>query len=295
MQRKPGCLGAIYKTPTIYSMLTLLLTASFHISIGLLLYISGWKRSVIKKNTALVGLKRFPLLLFYLAITEGFLGFLLGRRPKTVALRPTDHKKLKALDARGGFMLSAHFHDFEGLGALLSHQLPRFRAVVLPMKHPLANRWLQWMRRRRGVRRFNLASPRAYFKWRKDGGILGMMLDQHHPSSKSISRFFGQPVHMNPLFAISFRVHPGPVLFALPLPGQGLRILSLSSGTQHSPHSAVTILRRYNRILETAIAAHPLSWYGWTHRRFKNRVDYSVPANPIPNSPQPPSLGLHRG
>lgn len=198
------------------------------------------------------------------------LSFLHGRPLSPFHLRIRDEAKLKALREKGGLLLAAHFHQWELLGSFLRGGLPldlRLPLVgcALPLKNPGANRLLRLRRRRLDLPVFEAEWIRQGRTLLQSGGVLGFLWDQCPARREAFSSFLGQGVAMNGLPLFFGKTGVRPAVFALALPGFGIRLVDLGKAGRGGELWA----RRYNRVLELLIARHPTYWYGWLHRRFK--------------------------
>jgi len=187
-------------------------------------------------------------------------------------------------ERRGVIALSAHLGNWEVLGAALAARGFAVHAVAREIFDRRSDRLLNDWRTQAGVRLGGslVALRRAL----RDGGIVGMLVDQDMPGPSVFAEFFGRPARTpRAPFALARRtgaplvprwIHLGPdgrhVATILPA-------LALAPGTDEA--AILADVRAWHLRLETAISAHPEQWV-WHHRRWR-----SAPlAEPLGSSPR---------
>lgn len=251
--------------------------------VGLLIII-GWKKATLRDNARICGLT--PGLGFririYLAMAMDLLRFVHGWYGSPITTRPRDAAKLEHLRSGPSLFLTAHFHNWELMGAWMTSQGIPLLSVARPMVQGFSQSILIRIRDRRGMKILFEDIPRRALRHVRNGGCFGLLWDQRVPGSKNRAALFGRTLAMDPLPRFLNR-HAGlPVYFGVLLPGGSFRILQIASPASagerpETPSAPIAISdsdeeyrlgRRYHRILECLVRSHPASWYGLTHRRF---------------------------
>lgn len=224
---------------------------------------AGWKKRTVHANVRLMGLAVdhfFHLRLCHHAARD-LLNLLLIRTPPNYRMSTRDRKQMATLSSQGGILLSAHFHNWEGMGSWLIKQNMPLLALSKELASPFWNRCLRLIRERRGLPTISKSPIRPMKRWLNKRGVFAILLDQHVEDGVA-GIFFGRAVKISPLLQAA---RGYPVFFFLQLPPDQIRVFCLSRKNSN-PEQCV---RRYHRILEIVIQRHPDYWYGFLHRRFK--------------------------
>lgn len=187
-------------------------------------------------------------------------------------------------EGKGGIIVTAHFGNWELLGAWVAAMGYPMDFLVGRQSNLLVDEMLISFRREMGVGIIPLAtSVRSVFKALRANHITGLVSDQHASGSDMILDFFGRPA----------AVAKGPALFAIraacPLLPFLLRrerydrhvlipgapIYPPSSGDEDADIRAMT--QQYFTFFEDGIARYPDQWM-WTHRRWKVKSSATLPA-----------------
>ncbi|MBW8888943.1 MAG: lysophospholipid acyltransferase family protein [Fibrobacteres bacterium] len=239
--------------------------------LGLLLYIGGWKRRILRENVQRCGIRQpFFRLRFCTHAALDFVRLTHGRYGQTIRTRPQDAEKLKKLKSAPAVFLTAHFHHWELMGAWMTAQGIGLLSAARPMAHQYAQRLLIRMRSRLGLATVSDRIPRRALHHLEHGGCFGMLWDQRAQASSVRAAFFDQPLGVDPLPLFLLRHRSVEVWFGTLLPDGTFRLLLLAAPTA-SPSVSLTparLARRYHRVLEVLIRMHPTWWYGMAHRRF---------------------------
>lgn len=240
------------------------------------LIVVGWKRDKLRLNSELCGIPysfRFRLR-FYRSLVLDLLQFFHGRYAGELRMRSRDEKKWRRLGTGPGLFLTAHFHNWELLGAWMTRQgIP-----LLSGARPLANAWSQALlirlRRRLRMKVVFQNLPRSALRHLQSGQCFALLWDQRVERSNTRAPLFGHNLLLDPLPEFLDRHASAPAYFGVLLPDGTLRVLQLlGSMSSPSPSSNRTLARRYHRVLELLVRTHPSSWYGLAHGRFQNRPD----------------------
>ena len=231
-----------------------------------MLLLSGWKRKVVLANLNYCRLSPGPFFRLRLCFSLSLdaLRFLHGKYGGRIYLTPQDTAKFTEMKSASSLLLTAHFHHWEAMGAWLESQGIGLLSAALPLKSPWAQAWIERRRHKQRIPVVYSKIPRTALAHMQGGHCFALLWDQHSPG-RQISRFFGQPVGMNPLPAFLTRHTQAPVFLALLMPTGRLRIFRLRALGK----SSQALANRYHRLLEKVIAAYPTYWYGFTHNRFQ--------------------------
>lgn len=183
----------------------------------------------------------------------------------------------KALaEGRGGFLATAHFGNWELLGAWTAAQGFPVDLLVATQHNPLIDRMINGFRTSMGVGIVELAKgSRGVFKTLRANRIAATAPDQHAPAGTVVMDFFGR----------SASIARGPALFALRCDCPVIPILLRrekydrhvliagdliyppGSGDEEADVRAMTA--RYVKFIEENIRRYPEQWM-WTHNRWKS-------------------------
>ena len=196
------------------------------------LIIIGWKKGRLRGNAALCRLPytfRFRLR-FYRNAAIDLLQFFHGRYANSIRLRPKDGGKLLRLQSGASLFLTAHFHNWELLGAWMTgNGIP-----LLSGAKPMANAWSQVLlirlRRRLGMKVAFQNVPRIAMRHLQAGNCFALLWDQRADQSSLSAPLFGHTLLMDPLphFLATRTPVPVPVFFGALLPNGQVRLLLLS-------------------------------------------------------------------
>lgn len=241
----------------------------------LLLIMVGWKRHKLRVNTALCGLPySFGFRVrFYTAVVFDLLRFIHGKYEDGIHPRPRDSEKLRLLKFGSSLYLTAHFHNWELMGAWMTRQGIPLLSGARSMHNPLSQKCLTWFRSRLGMKVAFHALPRSALRHLNESGCFALLWDQRASGSADTALFFGYPLPMDPLPVFLVRHTSVPVFFGILLPGGSLRLIQLANPDRsRDPYRQLS--RRYHRVLEFLVRVYPTYWYGLAHGRFQDLVDY---------------------
>ncbi|MDB5103356.1 MAG: hypothetical protein JWP91_1045 [Fibrobacteres bacterium] len=279
------------------------------------LIIIGWKRNTIRINAQVCGLS-YGLgfrIRFYLNLVHDLLIFFHGRYGLAIQSRPRDATKLHLLRVSPTHFLTAHFHNWEHMGAWMTRQGISLLSAARPLMNGKSQALLSNLRTRLGMRIVDEGIPRRALRHLKQGGCFALLWDQRVPGSETRASFFGRTLDMDPLPRFLTRHSGVPVFFGVLLPGGRFRLIQLadpervskrkpgndpalgagrlsshsltdagSGSPEPAPQGAIAptdpyrnLGRRYHRVLELLVRAFPTYWYGLAHKRFLDEVTYS--------------------
>lgn len=181
-----------------------------------------------------------------------------------------------AQSGSGVLFLTAHFGNWEWLGAHLEHQVAPLAVVALDHRHGGVADIINAARASHGVRMLGRDDTREMLRILGSGGMLGMLPDQHSPSGGIRMDFLGQPAW----------THTGPAVLAARTGARVFMVLCLRerSGalrmellpelrfmdTGERKEDVAANTRLINDALEQAIREHPDNWL-WLHDRWKEQ------------------------
>ena len=253
------------------------------------LWTSGFRRRVVRRNLQLMKWKRDPFLRWRLTFraTRDLAALFLTPHPK-YRMHPRSSMNLAAIRKGPSILLTAHFHNWEWLGSALQREGVPILAAAKPLHAAWAEQWLLRLRARISVPTVSGAVPRMAIRHLERGGCFAFLWDQYAPGSEYSGEFFDAPARMNPLPLFLLAHCPCPVYFGILLPGGNVRLLSLLS--RFEGYREEQLIRRYHRVLEILVRARPELWYGFFHARFKNIAFYPGHRNaPVSSSAFAPS------
>jgi KDO2-lipid IV(A) lauroyltransferase len=178
-------------------------------------------------------------------------------------------------EGKGGILLTAHFGNWEILGAWVAALGYPMDFLVGRQHNAKVDRLLLGFRSEMKVGLIPLATAaRSVFKALKANHITGIVADQHAPGGSVVLDFFGRPCAWAKgpsLFAIRAGAPLLPYLLRrerfdrhVLMPGEP--IYPPNSGDEEK--DIETMIVAYARFLENGIRAYPDQWM-WTHRRWK--------------------------
>jgi KDO2-lipid IV(A) lauroyltransferase len=176
----------------------------------------------------------------------------------------------------GVIFITAHYGNWELLGAHLAHQVAPLTVVARDHRHAGLAGMINDARASHGVRMLDRRSTREMLRVLGEGGMLGMLPDQHAAEGGMMMDFLGQPawVFTGPAVLAArtgARVFAG---FCIRDAGTPFRLELLPEiklvETGDRDADAVTNTRVISEAIEQAIRAHPDNWL-WLHNRWKER------------------------
>lgn len=178
-------------------------------------------------------------------------------------------------DGKGALTLTAHFGNWELMGAWLATVGPQTSFLVATQHNSLVDKILEDSRASFGVDIIHTdSSLKDVFRNLRNGGFLVILADQHAPGESYVREFFGRPASIARGPAL-FSIRTGcPIVPLVLLRERYDRHVVLTAEHIYPPNSGDEeadveyIMNRYTKFLETVIREHPEQWL-WTHRRWK--------------------------
>lgn len=243
------------------------------------LNLSGWKKHVLDRNLEYV----FPQKIskerkifrkrLLQNLSSDAVDFLTGNwtYSSTDSRFCVDKSSLPVLEKmkKGGFLLTAHFENYEILGPWLVRMEIPLVASYAKLKPEWLDKWVHKKYRSVDNIEYSLFinNPKKILNLLDEGKLFCLLADQDFRGSRfTKGSFLGKPVHCNPLPAFILKYRPktpfyicwnestknGKTLFA--------KEIFVSAGED--------IFSNFHGWLEERINLSPEKWYGWVHRRF---------------------------
>lgn len=172
---------------------------------------------------------------------------------------------------KGVVLMISHIGNWElfAQAAFYARGVP-FGTVFQKVHNPLVNERIDRMRQRLGVRTFDRSrglGTAAQFL--KDGGVLGVLVDQHAGDSGIWTPFFGRLASTSPLAAtLALRTGAAIVPCAIQTSGWARWSIRVKPELPTAGHSMESLTAAINHQLEEQIRESPADWF-WVHNRWK--------------------------
>jgi heptosyltransferase-2 len=177
-----------------------------------------------------------------------------------------------AAPGKGAIPLLAHLGNWEVLAQLGPHypQGKGFGTIYQPLGNSYIDQHVKRTRARLGLtvfdRRRGFAEP---IKFLREGGVSGILVDQHAGDHGIWTPFFGRLASTSPLAAaVSLRTGAPLVPMAVYTAGWARWRLVVSEPIQPSTNDPDVLTAEINLALEKEIRANPADWF-WVHNRWK--------------------------
>lgn len=208
-----------------------------------------------------------------------------------------EHLQAALAQGRGAILVTAHFGNWELMGAMLgAYGLP-LTVIARDSQERLTASLINRARESHGTEVLARDDARSMLRALRANRILGILPDQHAADNSIIVEFLGRPAATAVGVATLAARTGAPVV-----PGFCIRrpdgrfdavfyppLALTDSGDREADIRANTIL--VNQVLEAQIRAHPEQWL-WLHRRWK--VDPSpTAAGPVASGSSPPQEQCH--
>lgn len=265
-----------------------------HCALYFILKYSGWKRGVLNANLKLIyplksenEIQKLRISLFKNLSKDGA-DFLFGltsykTAPKefssyphlqvgvAVTIDPSSKTVLEKMRS-GGLMLTAHYGNYEGLGAWLCRLGIPLIASYAPIRPQFLNNYLYNHLRCIGSHHYStfIQNPRHILASLDQGNLFCLIADQDYRKSRPTKdTFLGQPVCCNPIPAFILKHRPRtPVFISWVKTTSSQQTLFAKELILEGNANPDIAIFEFNRWLETRIREDYSLWYGWLHRRF---------------------------
>ncbi len=178
---------------------------------------------------------------------------------------------------RGVIILTAHFGNWELLGAWLGLMGYRLDVVVRELDSPVMEEFVAWVRTRCGNRIvYKQRSMRKLLRQLAEGGLVGLLIDQNVTWVEGVFvDFFGTPACTNK-GASALASSSGAAVVPTFIVRKGARhtvVFGPEVDTVNTGDRAIDMVentQRFTAAIEQMVRAHPEQWF-WVHRRWKTR------------------------
>ncbi len=182
-----------------------------------------------------------------------------------------------AAAGRGILYLTAHYGNWELLGARVNRLTPGLHVVVGDQRNLLVDRVARDWRERLGMRVIPMASAvRDTLRVLQHGGYVALVADQDGGPGGLFFDFLGRPAsHFTGPARLAYRAGSPIVMGFCLRTGPGVFHAELTEPilpdrSRPEAEEIERILRAYDAVLEREARAHPDQWF-WMHRRWKTR------------------------
>jgi KDO2-lipid IV(A) lauroyltransferase len=205
--------------------------------------------------------------------------WLKGRRPealmKRVAFEGYEPVVERARQGKGMILVTAHYGNWELLGAAFRAQGFPLRYLLPRQSNPGSDAYFDSVRRSLGIEPTKIGfGMRDALRWLRSGKFLGMLIDQDARRAGLHVPFFGRPAstHTGPArlavrsgcpIGVAFVVREGAGRFRSRMEA----ILEPRAGGDEE-EEVRRLTADVTALVEAAVRRHPDHWY-WLHRRWK--------------------------
>jgi len=176
---------------------------------------------------------------------------------------------------RGAILMSGHIGNWELLGAYVRNLGYPIHLLVKRQSNREVDTLLNTLRmaQRVGIIYTDTGS-RALVKAVRSGAFVAILADQYGGMESETVRFFGNEVLVPTGPAALILKYKLPLLFgALRRAKNGRHFIGIELLTEWEGYDRKAVVQRYTDLLEEAVRRSPEMWL-WTHRKFKNLIDY---------------------
>ena len=202
-----------------------------------------------------------------------------GRIREIVTARGMEHLDRAFAKGRGVMMLTAHFGNWEILGAWLAASGYPMKVIGRALENPGLDRLLVGIRNQAGYTNIPRGtSSREIIRTIRSGGAIGMLIDQDVQVQGVFADFFGRPAFTPTgpvVLARRFDIPIVPIFCRMKddLTYEVTCLPEVEQGKDGSDDEAVReTTARINRIYEDIIRETPEQWV-WMHKRWKTQPD----------------------
>lgn len=185
-------------------------------------------------------------------------------------------ERLKA-EKRGAVCVSAHYGNWEWMGAAVIHMGIPMTFMIGTQSNPLVDRLFNEYRAHVGIQFVRIGAIRDIIRLLKNGGFAAVLGDQDGDKWGRITRFFRAEVSTHDFWERPAVRTGAAILFGVPERlgprRHRLKVVMLPDPPQGMSDAQATAFRlqAYNDLLEEAIRKNPPMWL-WMHHRFRSRA-----------------------
>ncbi len=186
------------------------------------------------------------------------------------------HLRAAAGRGRGVIVVTAHFGNWELLGAVITLLGHRLSVIARDSSDAPTARLINQARRALGMEVLSRDDLKEMMRVLQRGEVLGILCDQHQAQGGEILQFLGRPAAtaMGPaLLALRTGAAIVPA-FALRLPSGRFKVYfypPIDVPRAERTDAARRIMQRVNDIIGEEISRHPDQWL-WLHRRWREEI-----------------------
>jgi len=173
---------------------------------------------------------------------------------------------------KGVIVLTAHLGSWEIAGAFFGLHVKTFGVVARDLYDRRLNALLDRFRGRYNIRTYDIADTRGIIRHLKNGGTLGVLVDQNSRRVGNVTvPFFGLPAP-TPVGPVRLARRTGATLlmgFSIRAEGGYRMVMEELVSADDAEES---VLGQFNRRLEGMVREHPSQWV-WLHDRWATRAD----------------------
>ncbi len=202
---------------------------------------------------------------------------------KMITAEGIQHLDQALAPGKGAIMITAHFGNWELLGAWLAKKGYPLKVVGTALHDPRLDRIVVGIRNQAGY--YNIArgkATREILRWLKEGNPVGMLIDQDTKVQGTFVRFFDQPTYTPTGAAQLARKLNLPIIpvFMRLTEDFNYHIECMppldQARTENEEQDIIDNTQKCSDIYETIIRRFPAQWV-WMHKRWK-----TTPENPVP-------------
>jgi KDO2-lipid IV(A) lauroyltransferase len=195
---------------------------------------------------------------------------------RIVSFEGLQHLEEVLAEGRGAIAVSAHFGNWELLGAAISEHGHPLSVLVQPPSKSAFERLVIEFRASAGVKTLanhGVASLRPVFKALGRNEVVGLICDQHGENLDAFGRLFGHPVSV-PASPYSLSKKTGAAILPMFIFRQKGERHLLRISPPLEADSPDDFAQKLCRHFETAILAQPEQWL-WAHDRWAREKEFS--------------------
>lgn len=190
---------------------------------------------------------------------------------QAVEIEGADNLRSAVARGRGVVLAINHLSNWEVYAQLVYHMPEtRFGTIYQALRNKKVDALINADRRRRGVQTFDRSQGYAGpLRLLRQGGVLGVLIDQHAGDSGTWMPFFGRLCSTSTLAETLARRAGAPVVPAAVVtvgPGRWRAVFEPALELEASPTGSLSLT--LNHILEKQIRRAPHDWF-WVHNRWK--------------------------
>ena len=200
-----------------------------------------------------------------------------GRWRERIEIEGMEHARAAAADGKGVIFVSGHIGNWEWLGAVAAiHGYP-LHTIYRPLDNPFLDRYLRQARTRFGQKLIpQTGSVLPLGRCLREGGFLGMLVDQNQAVGGVFVDFFGRPASTMRAPAALHRRTGAPIVTGyIRRVGPFRHRIRIDPPIRLEPtadpeEDLLRVAQAYTERLETYVREAPEQWL-WLHRRWRTR------------------------